>query len=154
MSFAFGNDPAKIDRYVAFWNRDDVKRPLVGFSFVGWFPFKEFAPCRAWSASRYLTPDMMTPQAFMEDYLRMLREGETLDDDLIRGACPMQVAVPFMPGILGCKLRILPDNVIGEERHLSWDEALQRSSTIKTPGSQNIWNSARLWWRYPRGDFR
>jgi hypothetical protein len=37
----------------------------------------------------------------------------------------MQVAVPFLPGMLGCKLRILPDNVMGEEEHLPWDEALQ-----------------------------
>ena len=34
----FGNDPEKIERYRAFWNRDSVDRPLVGFSFVGWYP--------------------------------------------------------------------------------------------------------------------
>jgi hypothetical protein len=68
---------------------------------------------------------MIAPEAFMEDYVRLLREGETLHDDIIRGACPMQVAVPFLPGTLGCKLRILPDNVMGEEQHLTWDEALQ-----------------------------
>jgi len=122
---AFGNDPAKIERYISFWKREDVKRPLVGFTFIGWFPFGEFTACKAWSSSRYLTPAMIAPQAFMDDYIRMLREGETLDDDIIRGACPMQVAVPFLPGMLGCKLRILPDNVMGEEQHLSWDEALQ-----------------------------
>jgi hypothetical protein len=121
----FGNDPAKIERYKAFWNREDVSRPLVGFSFVGWFPFGEFSACKAWSSSRYLTPEMIAPKAFMDDYIRMLREGEVLDDDLIRGACPMQVAVPFLPGVLGCKLRILPDNVLGEEQHLTWEEALQ-----------------------------
>ena len=31
----------------------------------------------------------------------MIREGEWMDDDLIRGVGPMQVAVPFLPGILG-----------------------------------------------------
>ena len=118
---AFGNDPAKIERYLSFWKREDVKRPLVGFTFIGWFPFGEFTACKAWSSARYLTPAMIAPQAFMDDYIRMLREGETLDDDIIRGACPMQVAVPFLPGMLGCKLRILPDNVMGEEQHLSWD---------------------------------
>jgi len=121
----FGNDPAKIDRYRAFWKRDHVNRPLVGFTFVGWFPFREFAACEAWRSSTYLTPEMMAPSDFMGDQVRMLQEGETLDDDLIRGACPMQVAVPFLPGMLGCKLRILPDNVMGEERHLTWEEALQ-----------------------------
>jgi hypothetical protein len=120
----FGNDPAKIAKYTAFWNLESVKRPLLGFSFVGWFPFQEFTACTAWGSSRYLTPEMISPQAFMDDYARLLREGETVDDDLIRGASPIQVAVPFLPGMLGCKLRILPDNVMGEEQHLSWDEAL------------------------------
>jgi hypothetical protein len=35
------------------------------------------------------------------------------------------VAVPFLPGVVGCKARILPDNVMGEEQSLSWDEALK-----------------------------
>ena len=121
----FGNDQAKIERYKSFWKREDVKRPLVDFTFIGWFPFGEFTACKAWSSARYLTPAMIAPQTFMDDYIRLLREGETLDDDIIRGACPMQVAVPFLPGMLGCKLRILPDNVMGEEQHLPWDEALQ-----------------------------
>jgi len=44
--YEFGNDPRKIERYLAFWNRSDVRRPLVGFSLVGWFPFGQFAVCR------------------------------------------------------------------------------------------------------------
>ena len=120
---SYGNDPAKIQRYEAFWSRRDVNRPLVGFSFVGWFPLGEFEACKAWSSCSYLTPDMIVPEAFIEDHLRMLREGEVLDDDVLRGAGPTQVAVPFLPGVLGCKARILPDNVMGEEQNLSWDEA-------------------------------
>ena len=25
----FGNDPAKIEKYLCFWNREDVRRPLL-----------------------------------------------------------------------------------------------------------------------------
>jgi hypothetical protein len=120
----FGNDPAKIERYRAFWKRSDVSRPLVGFSLVGWFPLQEFAACEAWGTVEYLTPEMIDPQAFLADHLRILREGESIDDDLIRGACPGQVAIPWLPGIVGCKARILPHNILGEEQNLSWDEAL------------------------------
>jgi hypothetical protein len=120
----YGNDPAKIERYKSFWSRADVDRPMVSFSFVGWFPFGEFEACKAWSSTPYLTPDMLDPEAFMEDHLRMMREGEVVDDDALRGAGPTQVAIPFLPGVLGCKARILPDNVMGEEQNLSWDEAL------------------------------
>jgi hypothetical protein len=125
MTVAFGNDPAKIGRYRAFWQRAGVPRPLVGFSLVGWFPLQEFAACRAWRSAPYLTPDMIDPEAFLADHLRMLREGESIDDDLIRGACPGQVAIPWLPGIVGCRARILPQNVLGEERNLGWDDALR-----------------------------
>ena len=84
----YGNDPAKIERYKDFWSRADVKRPLVGFTLVGWFPFGEFAACKNWGSAKYLTPDMIDPAAFMEDHLRMMREGEVVDDDLLRGAGP------------------------------------------------------------------
>jgi hypothetical protein len=120
---AFGNDPGKIERYRAFWNRSDVLRPLVGFSLVGWFPLQEFAACQAWTSCDYLTPEMIDPQAFLDDHVRMLREGESMDDDLIRGACPGQVAIPWLPGIVGSKVRILPQNILGEEQHLGWEAA-------------------------------
>lgn len=121
----FGNDPAKIGRYRAFWNLDDVARPLVGFSLVGWFPLGEFSAAKAWGPARYLTPEMVDPEAFLEDHIRMMREGEVVDDDVIRGACPAQVAIPFLPGMLGSPMRILPHNVLGEEQHLDWDDALR-----------------------------
>jgi hypothetical protein len=124
MAEAFGNDPGKIARYRAFWAREPVRRPLVGFSFIGWFPLEEFAVCRSWGTDGNLSPEMVQPEAFLDDHLRMLREGEIVDDDLIRGACPGQVAIPWLPAVVGCPLRILPQNVLGEERHLSWDEAL------------------------------
>ena len=129
----FGNDPAKIERYRAFWKRSKVARPMVGFSLVGWFPLLEFSASQAWMEHRYLLPDMLDPWAVVDDHVRMVREGETIDDDLIRGVGPMQVAVPFLPGILGCKLRILPENVMGEEQHLSWDETLSARLDPENP---------------------
>jgi hypothetical protein len=129
----FGNDPAKIEKYKAFWSREDVKRPLVGFSFIGWFPLGEFKACESWSSSKYLTPDMLDAETLLDEHIRMLREGETLQDDLIRGVCPMQVAVLFLPGIVGCKLRILPESVLGVEQKLPWDEALQARLDRENP---------------------
>jgi hypothetical protein len=120
----FGNDPLKIERYRSFWARGEAKRPLVGFTFIGWFPLGEFAAAKEWGTDRYLTPEMLNPEVFLGDHLRMCREGEIVDDDLIRGACPGQVAIPWLPATLGCQLRVLPQNVLGDERRLSWNEAL------------------------------
>ena len=149
----FGNDPAKIEKYIAFWNREDVKRPLLGFSFIGWFPLGEFRACKAWSSSKYLMPEMIAPQAFMDDYIRLLREGETVDDDVIRGASPIQVTVPFLPGMLGCKLRILPDNILGEEQHLSWDEALRVNLDPQNPWFNKYMEFAQALVEMSRGRF-
>jgi hypothetical protein len=118
----FGNDPAKIARYRAFWDRDEVRRPLVGFTCVGWFPFGEFAACRKLTPDSRLDAGQVNPAEFLEDHLRMLREGEVMDDDLIRGACPGQVAIPWLPAALGSPLHVLPENILGEERQLSWPE--------------------------------
>ncbi len=133
-SHPFGNHPAKIDRYKAFWNREEVDRPLVGFSYVGWYPLEYFSVCRAWKVNDHITPEMLEPERWLDDYEGLLREGEEADDDMLRGACPIQVAFPcFIPAILGCKIRVLPDNVIGDELNLSWDEALRTRLDFQSP---------------------
>jgi len=131
---AFGNDPAKIARYKAFWNREAVDRPLVGFSFVGWYPLEYFSACRAWKVNDSITPEMLKPHQWLDDYEGLLREGEEIEDDMLRGACPIQVAFPcFIPAILGCRIRVLPDSVLGEEQGLSWEEAMEKRLDLESP---------------------
>jgi len=122
-SAPFGNDPVKLGRYKAFWSREPVARPLAGFTCSGWFPAEEFTPMKSWTGQDYLTPDMIDPRSFVADHLRLIGEGELMDDDLIRGACPAQGAIPWLPAALGCKLRNLPGNVLGEEQRLNWEDA-------------------------------
>jgi len=121
----FGNDPSKIERYNAFWNREDARRPLVGFTFRGWFPLEEYAVTRGWQSTRFLTPDMVVPEEFMDDEERLLEEGEIIDDDLIRGDSPASAVIPWLSGMMGSRLRILPGNVLGEERTLPWEQLEQ-----------------------------
>ena len=104
----FGNDPAKIAGYQAFWTRASVKRPLVGYFRSGWFPLQEFKAFEAWDSTGCVTADMIDPGAFLDDHLRMLREGEETGDDVIRGACPGHAAIPWLQGVAGCTLRMLP----------------------------------------------
>jgi len=119
----FGNDPAKIEGYRAFWERRSASRPLVGFSLKSWFPLQEFAASAAWQTAAVLTPEMIEPEAFLDDQERLLREGEVIADDILRGASPSQ-AVPWLDGMLGATLRILPASILGVERNLPW-EALE-----------------------------
>jgi hypothetical protein len=144
----FGNDPAKIAGYQAFWDRAPARRPLVGFSIKSWFPLQEFAASAAWQDCDELTPDMVAPEAFLDDQERLLREGETIDDDILRGASPSQ-AVPWLDGMLGAKLRILPGTVLGVERTLPGTRWRTFRSTHGTPGSAGTWSSSTCWSRAP-----
>ena len=132
MTHEFGNDPAKIERYRKFWNREPVERPMVGFSSLGWFPLDEFKASAAWPKDAELTPDMIEPEAFLDDWEAKVREGEIMDDDMIRGVYPSQ-AVFWCCGTLGCRMRVLPGNVVAEDQSLSWDEALAKKIDPENP---------------------
>ncbi len=119
--YPFGNDPKKIEGYRKFWDRDSVSRPLVGFSFKSWFPLEEFAASAAWPSDGVLTPDMVNPRDFLDDQERLLREGETIEDDILRGASPSQ-AIFWGCGTLGSDMRVLPGNVVALDRSLDWNE--------------------------------
>lgn len=120
-TYPFGNDPAKVANYQTFWQRALVARPMVGFSIKSWFPLQEFSASAVWQSQRTLMPEMIEPEAFLDDQERLLREGETIEDDIFRGASPSQ-AVPWLDGILGAELRILPGSVLGVERTLPWEQ--------------------------------
>jgi hypothetical protein len=121
MKHPFGNDPKKIEAYKKFWSREEVKRPIVGFTFKGWFPLDEFQASAVWPKGTYLTPDMIDPEEFLDDQERILAEADRIDDDILRGATPSQ-AVFWCCGALGAKMRIMPGNVVPEDRALSWKE--------------------------------
>ena len=130
----FGNDSAKIEGYRRFWSRDPVDRPLIGFSLVGWFPLEHFSACRGWKVGSRVTLDMIQPAEWLDDQERLLLEGERIADDILRGACPTQVAFPaFLPAALGCPVRVLPDTVLPEERKLGWEEALSATLDPANP---------------------
>ncbi|MDR1933818.1 MAG: hypothetical protein LBQ57_13460 [Spirochaetales bacterium] len=121
MSFEFGNDPAKIEGYKKFWRRDRVKRPLVGFSLKSWFPLDEFTASASWKKDEALRPEMIIPEEFLDDQEKLLKEGDVMDDDILRGASASQ-AVFWADGVLGCSMRVLPGNIAAESRNLSWEE--------------------------------
>ena len=135
-SYSFGNNPDKIERYRAFWERRNADRPLIGFTQIGWFPLQAFSASKSWQEKRYLNPGMVAPEQVVQDHVRMINEGETIDDDLLRGVGPMQVAVPFIQGILGSALRILPENILGEEQSVSWETAMASSLAADNPWFQ------------------
>lgn len=152
--YEFGNNPEKIKKYLAFWNRDEVQKPLIGFSYKSWFPLTEFKVSATWQGKyKYLTPEMIKPEDFIEDQIRLLREGEKIEDDIIRGSAPCQEAVPWLCGMIGLKLRILPSNVMSEARALSWDELEDLTLDYKNPWFRKYIDFAKTLVRNANGRF-
>ena len=77
---------------------------------------------------------MIKPEEFMKDEVKILTEGEITNDDIIRGAVATVAVIPWLSGIIGAKLRVLPGNIIGEELNFSWGKC----KTINI-NKQNPW---------------
>jgi hypothetical protein len=117
----FGNDPAKIEGYNRFWNRNPVDRPLVGFTLRNLFVLWESTAAQKWKINDFITPDMITSDEFLDDLEKVLSEGEMMQDDIIRCAVPF-LALRWFCGFLGSKLQILQESIFPHERKLSWEE--------------------------------
>jgi hypothetical protein len=131
--YPFGNNPKKIEKYKAFWERKDVERPLVGFTFRGFFPKEEYCVTRSWQSDMVLRPDMIEPEEFMEDEEKLLKEGEIIDDDIIRGDSPASAIIPWLSAILGRTLKVLPGNIYGKDLNLSWEQIEDISLNYSNP---------------------
>jgi len=132
MTHPFGNDPKKVENYNRFWKREPVKRPLVGLSLKTWFSILEYSATRQWKPNDLLTPDMIDPEAFLDDQEQMLMEGENMEDGIFRGACPLQ-GVRWFPAFLGFDLQILGESISARDKCLSWEEIDQLELGFDTP---------------------
>ena len=133
-TYPFGNDPTKIERYKSFWERTNDDRPLIGFTQVSWFPVQYFTVSSSWEVDSYVTHDMINPEEWLDDTEKLLIEGETIQDDILRGACPGQLAFPaFLPASLGSEIKVLPNTVLPEAVHLPWEKALASKFDPENP---------------------
>jgi len=110
----------KFERYKQFWNRENAESPLLGFTFKSWFPLSEYKISAGWEkTSDFLTPEMVVPEDFFDDIEELLVRENSINDDIIRGACPAQF-LPWLCASLGCELRLMPGNVLPVDRELTW----------------------------------
>ena len=130
-SFGFGDITEKIDVYKQFWNRTNKKKPLIGYTFKSWFPLSEYKASSAWEKKfNFLSPEMIDPDDFLEDLEGLLYKEKEIRDDIIRGACPGQF-VPWLSAAAGCRLRIMPGNILPIDGNLSWTECHEAVDNIE-----------------------
>ena len=94
----------KTNQHRDFWDRRRGMRPLVGVVVGGWSRFLENPGADELWGEGWLTPDMLHPEAFMDDDREILKAYDDLGDDLFHTAQPFP-AVPWLEAIAGCPIR-------------------------------------------------
>jgi hypothetical protein len=104
----------RIDRYLRFWNRTPVERPLIGFSVGGWFPLQSYRAALKLKGKPGLAPDDLHPEEFLPDYDGVVALWDGVEDDMIRGIAPIP-PFPWLEAMLGCRVQIGNESIWAEE---------------------------------------
>lgn len=90
----------KIERNRSFWERTN-REPLVAFSIGNYFISRRYNAADALLVDgKKIEPEMINVQDFREDYLRMYRESEAIDHDMVYVAEPY-TGLPWIEAMLG-----------------------------------------------------
>jgi hypothetical protein len=122
----------KVGRYTRFWARSPVERPLIGFSVGGWFPLENYRALQALRGVDAVGPEDVEPEAFLDDYERVVGMWEGVQDDMIRGLAPIP-PFPWLEAMLGCRIRIGGESVWAEEGGFEYADAGRLDLTEANP---------------------
>ena len=104
----------KIKRYRAFWSKEPVERPMIGFSLGGWFQLKNYSALERFRNGTGLQANQINPEDFFPDYDRIISQWDRIEDDLIRAVAPIP-PFPWLEAMLGSKVQIGEESVWAEE---------------------------------------
>jgi hypothetical protein len=112
---------ARPARNEAFWSRGPAQRPLIGLAVNATFPAVRFA--RLETGQGRMTPEMVQPEAFLEDWDQSFAHSENRGEDLYLVASPHS-AVPWMEAIVGCEVYVSPESgsIWAEHPDPSWGQ--------------------------------
>lgn len=115
---------ARLARNEAFWSRGFAQRPLLGVAVNITFPAVRFAELQ--TEQGRMTPDMINPESFLEDWERSFAHTEARGEDLFMVASPY-AAVPWMEAIAGCEVYASPasNSIWAEHPDPSWEALAQ-----------------------------
>ena len=103
----------------AFWGRGLADSPLYGVAVNITFPAVRFAQMK--TGPGRMTPDLINPESFLEDWDRCFVRTEDRAEDLFMAASPFS-AVPWMEAIAGCEVFVSPasSSIWAERPDPSW----------------------------------
>jgi hypothetical protein len=109
----------KIALYRDFWDNKPVTKPLIGFDLGGWFPFQRFSDLKVIEDKSFFGPEAIDPARCLPDYEILAQKAFEVPDDFIKGLSPIS-AIPWLEGMLGCRLMRNGESVWAEERKAGW----------------------------------
>jgi hypothetical protein len=111
---------ARLAKNEAFWERGPAPRTLLGVAVNITFPAARFAKLE--TGPGRMTPDMINPESFLEDWDRSFTHTENRGEDLFMVASPYS-AVPWMEAIAGCDVYVSPSSssIWAEHPDPSWE---------------------------------
>ena len=110
-----------VEQFYPFSNNKPVSVPLLGFDVGGWFPFQRFSVLKDVEEDQYIEPQNLHPEACLDDYSAYLLRLQDVADDLVKGVAPIP-AIPWIEGMLGCRIKRKGESFWAEERKASYDE--------------------------------
>jgi len=94
----------RIKRHLAFWKRESVDRPLLGFMIGSYFPMERFEEAKKITEKKdVVNPEDIIPARFIDDYNRLYSYSLQVDHDIFWVAEPF-TGLPWMEAMLGCKV--------------------------------------------------
>jgi hypothetical protein len=111
---------ARLAKNEAFWTRGPAQRPLLGVAVNITFPAVRFAKLE--TGQGRMTPEMIIPEAFLEDWDKSFAHTEERAEHLFMVASPYS-AVPWMEAIAGCEVYASPasSSIWAEHPNPSWE---------------------------------
>ncbi|UCF92667.1 MAG: hypothetical protein JSW39_00485 [Desulfobacterales bacterium] len=101
----------RLERHRKFWKHASTDRLLVGFTIGSYFPVHRFNAAQGLlQESQRIWPAMVAVEDYLEDYERLYRLSEEVEQDLFWVAEPF-TGIPWMEAMLGCEIRGASDSI-------------------------------------------
>lgn len=101
-----------LDRYRAFWKRQETDRPIIGVCLASYFPLEMFDSISL-PEEGYLRPEDLDVGIFLDEYEREWIESREVAGDQFWVATPFW-GIPWMEAIVGCPIRISGESIWAE----------------------------------------
>lgn len=116
------NVEQRLRRHYAFWQGEKTDRPMVGFQIGSYFMAQRYqAAEELLQPGKIISPDMLDPKAFLEDYERQFQWTEEAGQDAFYVAEPY-TGIPWMEAMLGCRIGATGESMWAEHWMENWEE--------------------------------